>query len=151
MAEHPLPRIVIGATTLSLVPLLAGFLLVAWPGVVPLEPVIAERTIIGYSALLLAFLGGVRWGIRIAGGKGTDLTYVLGALGALLGLVTLLLPFALAIALLTVGFAAQGAWDVWSGYRGTAPEPYARRRANATLMACLVLVAILVAYAMLHQ
>jgi hypothetical protein len=149
MVERELPRIVILATALSLVPLLAGLALVVWPGLLPLDPVILERTIIGYSALLLAFLGGVRWGIRIIGRRGTDLTYVLGSLGALLGLVTLLLPFSLAVAILTVGFAAQGAWDVWSGYRGTVPETYARRRASATLMAVLVLVAILVARAVL--
>ena len=144
MREHPLPRIVILATGLSLVPLLAGLVAVLVPALVPLDPAVIERAIIGYAALLLAFLGGVRWGIRIVSAKGSDLTYVLGALGALVGLITLLLPFAPALAILTVGFAAQGAWDVWSGFRHTVPELYARRRAGATLMACLTLAAILI-------
>ena len=150
MRERPLPRIVVTATALSLVPLVAGLVLIVWPILSPLDATVVERAIIGYAALLLAFLGGVRWGIRIAGGAGTDLIYVLGALNALLGLITLLLPFSPAIAILTVGFAGQGAWDVWSGFRTTVPEPYARRRITATLMACVVLVAILVAHAVLR-
>ena len=147
MNDLPLPRIVLVATSLSLVPLLAGLVLVAMPGIVPLDPLVGERAIIGYAALLLAFLGGVRWGIRASSGAGTDQTYLLGALGAVLGLITLVLPFQLAIALLTVGFAAHGAWDVWSGYRGAIPEPYARRRMSATLMACAVLIAIFAVHA----
>lgn len=147
MRERPLPRIVVSATALSLVPLLGGLVLIVLPDLVPLDPITAERAIIGYSALLLAFLGGVRWGIRIGSGTGTDLTYLLGALNALVGLITLFLPFSLAIAVLTVGFAGQGAWDAWSGFRNTVPEPYARRRIAATLMACVVLIAILLAHA----
>ncbi len=150
MRDRPLPHIVVLATALSLVPLLAGLALIVWPTLLPLDRIVLERAIIGYAALLLAFLGGVRWGIRIAGNAGTDQVYVLGAASALVGLITLVLPFGPAIAILTVGFAAQGAWDVWSGYRGTVPEPFARRRMNATLMACVVLIAILVAYAALH-
>ncbi len=84
----------------------------------------------------------MRWGIRAGSGTGTDRTYLLGALGALIGLITLVLPFQPAIACLTVGFAGQGAWDVWAGYRGTIPDSYARRRMSATLMVCAVLVAI---------
>jgi len=147
MNDLPLPRIVFVATSLSLLPLFIALLLVIAPGVAPLDPLVVERAIIGYAALLLAFLGGVRWGIRAGSGTGTDRTYLIGALGALVGLITLVLPFQPAIAILTVGFAGQGAWDVWAGYRGTIPEPYARRRMTATLMACVMLVAIFAVHA----
>lgn len=147
MNDLPLPRLVLLATSLSLLPLLAGLVLVVAPGLLPLDPLAVERAIIGYAALLLAFLGGVRWGIRASSGTGSDRTYLLGALGALLGLITLVLPFQPAIAILTVGFAGQGAWDVWSGYRGSIPEPYARRRMSATLMACAMLIAIFAVHA----
>jgi hypothetical protein len=135
--------LVVAATALSIVPLLAAMLLLALPGLLPIDGAVVERVVVAYAALLLSFLGGVRWGIRIGGRAGTDMIYLLGALGPALGLVVLLLPFSPALALLTVGFAAQGAWDVWSGLGKSVPETYARHRSVATLMICVALIAIL--------
>lgn len=149
MQSRATSQIVIVGTALGLVPLLAGLVLIVVPTLLPLTPMLVERAVIGYAALFLAFLGGVRWGIRIDGKNGTDMTYLLGALGPALGLVTLVLPFAPALAMLTVGFAAQGAWDAWSGQRKTVPEPYARQRIVATMMICLTLIVILFARAAL--
>lgn len=147
MRDRPLPRIVMIATGLGLVPLLFGLALIIWPDLLPLDPVIVERAIIGYGAILLGFLGGIRWGVRILDASGSDMTFVLAASGALVGLIALLTPFSLAISMLIVGFAGQGAWDVWSGFKKTIPESYARARPLVTLITCLVLIAILSAYA----
>jgi hypothetical protein len=149
--ERPLPQIVVLATGLALVPLLAGLVSIVVPELLPIGSAIVERAVIGYAALLLGFSGGVRWGIRLAGGGGTDRIYVLGVLGMILGLVALLMPFALALAMLTVGFAGQGAWDVWAGFNRTVPEPYARQRTMTTLAACLLLMAILLAHAAMQR
>lgn len=126
-------------------PFIAGFVLTLVPWLSPIDMVIVERAIIGYGALILSFLGGVRWGIRLQGGAGSDLIFVIGILGSGLGLATMLLPYSLAIAVLTVGFGAQGAWDVWAGWRGGVPEFYARMRSLLTWLVCLTLLATLLA------
>jgi len=140
-------RIVTGAALLGWVPFAAGLLLTLLPALRPLEIVVFERAMIGYGALILAFLGGVRWGIRLQGGAGSDLIFVIGIFGSVLGFLTLLMPYTIALAVLTVGFGAQGAWDTWSGFRGGVPPLYARMRSTMTLLVCLTLLAILIARA----
>ncbi|MEJ2459962.1 MAG: DUF3429 domain-containing protein [Novosphingobium sp.] len=147
MLERRIARLVTIGTAFELVPLLLALPAVAFPELAPLDPVILERAIVGYAALCLAFLGGVRWGIGLCAGDGTNAVYLLGALGPALGLAALLFPFGPALSLLTVGFAAQGAWDAWSGHRKTVPDAYARQRIGATLATCLVLIVILFARA----
>ena len=136
-------RIVTIAALLGWVPFLAGLILSIFPALSPLDPVIFERALIGYGALILSFLGGVRWGIRMQGGAGSDLTYVAGIIGSVIGFFTLLMPYGFGLAVLTVGFGAHGAWDVWSGRGGGVPMPYASMRSMMTWLVCLTLIAIL--------
>ncbi len=147
MREEKLPLGAAIAPFAGLVPLVFGCGAVLAPSSVAIDPIILQRAVIGYAALYLAFLGGVRWGFLVAKNERNDRRFLLGALGSLLGLVALLLPLAPALALLSVGFAGQGAWDVWSGWRKTMPEIYQRHRALITLLVCLILVSTLLVYA----
>ncbi len=147
MRENRLALVAFLGPLVGLLPLLLGFLSVLAPSFAPFDPITVERTLIGYGALYLAFLGGVRWGLLVAGEKGDNGVYLLGATGSMLGFVALFLPFGSGLALLSVGFAGQGAWDVWSGWQKHVPEPYTRHRALVTLLVCLLLIATLLVYA----
>jgi hypothetical protein len=136
-------RTITFAAIAGLIPFAGALILTLFPGAALLDPIVLERATIGYGALILGFLGGVRWGIRMQGGAGSDLTYLVGIAGAIVGFFTLLMPYVLALAVLTVGFGAQGAWDVWGGFRGTVPKPYARLRSTLTWLVCILLIAII--------
>ncbi len=135
-------RIITFTALAGLLPFVAGLLLTLFPGLPLLDQMVFERALVGYGVLILAFLGGVRWGLRLQGGAGSDLTFVMGIIGSVAGFFMLLMPYTLALVILIIGFALQGAWDIWSV---GVPQLYSRLRRLMTLLVCLVLVAILVA------
>ena len=144
MAEVPVfwSRIVTLAALAGLAPFIAGLAITIWPSLSPVSEIIFERAMIGYGALILSFLGGVRWGLRMGGGAGSDLTFVMGIFGAVGGFLTLLLPYMFGLVILTIGFALQGAWDVWST---GVPAIYSRLRSMMTWLVCIILVMIIAA------
>ena len=144
MSQAPVfwSRIVTFAALMGLAPFVAGLVITLIPSLSPVSQLIFERAMIGYGALILSFLGGVRWGLRLQGGAGSDLTFIMGILGAVGGFFTLLMPYTFGLIVLTIGFALQGAWDVWSG---GVPQLYARLRSMMTWLVCFVLLAILIA------
>lgn len=143
MAQAPvfLSRIVTVVAIAGLAPFVATLAVTLHPPLLVIDPVIFERAMLGYGALILSFLGGVRWGLRLQGGAGSDLTFIVGIFGSIAGFITLLLPFTLGLLILTIGFALQGAWDVWSS---GLPAFYARLRSIMTWLVCFVLLAILI-------
>ena len=147
MRQERLARFRRYGSLMGIAPFALGLVLVIAPGLVPLEPVVVERALLGYGAMLLGWLGGVRWGLALLDRRNSDTVFALAWVGGLVGLIALLLPFGFGIALLTVGLAGQGAWDVWAGQRNTVPDQYASGRTGVTLLNCLLLLAILLAYA----
>lgn len=135
-------RIVTLAALAGLLPFVAGLVLTLFPAFMPLNEIIFERALIGYGALILSFLGGVRWGLRLQGGAGSDLTFIMGIFGSVVGFFTLLMPLTFSLVVLTIGFAVQGAWDVRSN---GVPESYSRLRMMMTWLGCLLLLSILIA------
>lgn len=135
-------RIVSLASLAGTLPFLIGLLATLFPQLWPFDPALIERMVIGYGALILSFLGGVRWGLRLQGGAGSDLTFVMGILGSALGLFTLLVPYTLGLVMLTIGFGLHGLWDARSG---GVPQFYARLRSIMTWIVCSILLATLVA------
>ncbi|MDN2567782.1 DUF3429 domain-containing protein [Aquibium sp. A9E412] len=96
----------------------------------------------GYAVIILSFLGGVRWGLAIAGGGRQRRDLALGVVPALAGWATFALPAAPAFAVLAVCFAGHGAWDSFAVAEGAAPEWYGRLRLWLTV---LVVAALLLA------
>lgn len=137
-----LSRIVTLAAFTGLVPFIGGLIVTIFPSFLPFDEVIFQRALLGYGALILSFLGGVRWGLRLQGGAGGDLTFIVAMFGSAAGFVTLLMPFSIGLFILAVGFALQGAWDVWSS---GVPEFYARLRSKLTWLVCIILALILIA------
>ena len=83
-----------------------------------------------YGAIILSFLGGIRWGTAI-GPYDTgrqSLEFSASVLGSLAGLAAAFLPAIPALALLIAGFLMQGLWDVMSVDAGRLPAWFGRLR-----------------------
>lgn len=92
-----------------------------------------------YAAIILGFLGGVRWGRALAPDMDQTLhrsTFILSILPSLAGLAAALLLWAglplIAFALILVGLIAHWRWDLAASRRGDLPAWYGRLRAILT-------------------
>lgn len=86
-----------------------------------------------YGAVILSFLGGIQWGLAIAGYGGApesrrDRRLVLSIVPSLLGWGALLLPVSVALLLLAVAFGAMLWLDIRASAVGEAPVWYPRLR-----------------------
>jgi hypothetical protein len=99
-----------------------------------------------YGAVILSFLGGIRWGIALTsrGGNGQR-DFILGVVPPLAGWVAILVPVPLAFVLLAVAFAAQGAWDSLTLTAPAAPDWFRRLRIQMTILVVAALVVAFVA------
>jgi hypothetical protein len=91
----------------------------------------------GYSAVILSFLGGIRWGSSLmtsVSGKGT---LIVSILPALVGWILLFVPAPWIFAGFAVAFLLQGIWDVFAIQRGALPLYF--RKLRITLTAVVVL------------
>lgn len=88
---------------------LLPFALAAVVGLLAPEPLrdLALRSLIGYGAVILSFLGGVRWGLAMATPERLWGPLSISVLPALLGWIALLLPTSTALLTLALGFAAM--------------------------------------------
>jgi hypothetical protein len=104
--QPPLPKAAVWLTWSGLLPFLAA--LVAWAGGGHLgEPrplAVGSKAFLVYSAVILSFLGGVRWG-RVMSAGGGAAGYVLAVLPSLWAFPALFLPTLQALAALALGFA----------------------------------------------
>jgi hypothetical protein len=114
-------------------------------GVGPLGAGAALAALKSLSAITLAFLGGIRWGMamRVETTPRGALKIAASVVPALVATAALLLPNAAGLGLLAAGLAGVGAWDVWSAEAGGAPSWYGRLRLRATLIAAAALVVVL--------
>lgn len=119
-------------------PFAAGMIVYALGGVAVLTPDLALRSTVAYGAVILSFLGGVRWGIAllIQNPDVRDARFALSVLPSLLGWVAVLLPAFPALVMLAVAFAAQGAWDVGDAEDDGAPPWFAHLRTMLTALVC---------------
>ena len=95
----------------------------------------------GYGAIILSFLGGIRWGaaLKLPRGPLQSTLFVLSVLPSLAGFAALLLPSTAGLVLLIGGFLLQGVWDVQSVQHNELPAWYATLRAILTTGAVLAL------------
>ena len=82
----------------------------------------------GYSATILAFLGGIRWGYSLAPGQQAMGALVGSVLPSLLGWALLFVPSPYMFAGFAAGFALTGLWDVVAARRGALPGWFGRLR-----------------------
>jgi hypothetical protein len=94
----------------------------------------------GYAAVVLSYLGGIRWGIALAEpGEDAANVFALSVLPALGGWAALFIPPPYSFVLLAVAFAAHGAWDTLSAQGGRMPDWFARLRMQLTAGIVIIL------------
>lgn len=104
-------------------------------------PAQAERLLILWASLCLVFQSGARPGRPHADGLPVrDVAAAAPALAVAM-LANLLAPSAIAIAILAVAHAAQGAWDVLSSGDKASGAARARRRTRQTMVMVAMLIA----------
>lgn len=91
-----------------------------------------------YSAIILSFLGGIRWGVALKYSDEIEArkAFICSVLPSLLGWLSLGLPVPYAFAVLAMGFAGQGAWDAFSGDQGAFGLWFVKIRVVLTLLVC---------------
>lgn len=105
------------------------------------------RLIVAYGAIILSFLGGVRWGTALGpfDVRRQGLEFAASVLGSLAGLAAVFLAVIPALALLIAGFLMQALWDVTSVEAGRLPQWFGKLRMMLTAGAVVSLVVALVA------
>lgn len=139
----PAPALILGLA--GLIPFLAAAA-AQWLALPLLAPETGLRLAVVYGAIILSFLGGIRWGTAIGpydtGRQGLE--FPASVLGSLAGLAAAFLPAIPGLALLIAGFLMQGLWDVMSVDAGRLPAWFGRLRMILTAGAVISLVAALV-------
>lgn len=124
----PAPALILGLA--GLLPFLAGLLAVMF-GTTPAQHLVGEKVFLYYSATILAFLGGVRWGAALARPSWRALSLAVApsliAFGALL-----IDPFN-ALLVLASTFAVVGAADAGRKPSADWPDWYRRLRVMLTI------------------
>lgn len=142
----PIPRTALLLGLGGLIPFAAGAAAL-WLPVAGLPPALGLKLIIGYGAIILSFLGGIRWGTAIGPydtrRQGVELSA--SVLGSLAGLAAILIPSVPALTLLIAGFLMQALWDVTSVEAGRLPVWFGKLRMLLTAGAVISLIAALVA------
>ncbi len=93
-----------------------------------------------YSAVILSFLGGVRWGAALSQDE-PALVFALSMVPPLLGWFALALPLPFPFAVQALGFALHGVWDWQAGRSDALPDWFINLRVtlSALVVACLIL------------
>jgi hypothetical protein len=104
---------------------LIPFVVAVAVGLLPAAPLhdLSLQALLAYGAVILSFLGGIRWGLAVATTDPADLFGPLffSITPALLGWIALLVPSSTGLVLLALGFAAILIADLWLS---TAPYWY---------------------------
>ncbi|MEH6717929.1 MAG: DUF3429 domain-containing protein [Aurantimonas endophytica] len=91
----------------------------------------------GYSATILAFLGGIRWGAALAPAAHRPSILILSVLPALAAWLVLFLPSPWLFAGFALLFLLQGLWDAMAARGATLPDWFGRLRMVLTAVVVL--------------
>ena len=107
----------------------------------------AMQALIAYGAIILAFMGGVHWGLVMNGSGQSDQNagiYTAGILPAVVATAATFVPHSFGAMLLAAGFLGLLVFDLWLVRRAYGPEWYSALRVRLTIpvVACLALVSL---------
>lgn len=137
--SRPLPAIYVSLAYAGVLPFALGTIVLVAGAGAQLRA-LAERGLIGYGAVVLAFLGAVHWGVMLARGE-PPLRRVLvgGVLPTLVGWVALMVPSESALAIEIVGFGIFWLYEHRVLGPRVLPEEYLALRRMLTLSVCALL------------
>ena len=87
-----------------------------------------------YSAIILSFLGGIRWGLAMAKNPAPVWDIALCIIAPVTGWMALFLPDSYSILVLLLAYCAMGAWDSFSVNSGLAPAWFGKLRIVLTFL-----------------
>jgi hypothetical protein len=104
-----------------------------------------KSAFIGYGAVILSFMGGVRWGAAMQLSKGLDAErMILSVAPSLAGWLALLIAQPWSMILLLAGFVMQGIWDVRSARNRSLPGWFGNLRLTITAIVVASILLVLV-------
>ena len=92
-----------------------------------------------YGAIILTFMGGVHWGLAIAGSRPGLQLFTTGIIPSLIAVCSILVPVKPAIAILIAGFLLLLANDLWLVRQSFFPHWYGRLRTQLTSSVIILL------------
>lgn len=98
-----------------------------------------------WSAVILSFLGGIRWGMALRHVPVARARLAVSVAAAIIGWLAVVAPDRIGIAVLLVAHCGQGAWDSLSVQRGEAPQWFGPLRIVLTLLVAAAHVAAFIA------
>lgn len=123
--------------------ILAVWLLWSAPGAAGWDS--ALTALRGYAIAILSFVAGIRWGGAFLSDKAPRV-FLLSVIPSLLAWMTVFLTPVLALAILAMTFAAQGAWDVIAAQNGEVPAWYGELRMRITVLVVGALLVSIIAH-----
>ena len=115
-------------------------------------PKLADTLLIGYGAVILSFIAGVRWGLALTVPNESDqaLQLTVSTVPSVIAWAACFMPFAYGLPLLAFTHAAIAVWDIRAMHNGRGPVWYAKLRMILASLAVGILVIVgLVRYIML--
>ena len=105
-------------------------------------PKLADTLLIGYGAIILSFMAGVRWGLALTAHREDDqaLQLTVSVVPSLIAWAACFMPFAYGLPLLTFTHAALAVWDIRGMHNGRGPVWYAKLRMILASLAVGILV-----------
>jgi len=89
---------------------------------------------VGYSATILAFLGGIRWGYSLSPDHQSIGTLIASVVPSLFGWALVFVPPPYVFAGFALGFLAAGLWDWWAARSGRLPGWFGPLRLTISLV-----------------
>jgi Protein of unknown function (DUF3429) len=116
-----------------------------WASLGPITPDFGYRAGVIYGAVILSFLGGIRWGavLETHRSERQAVEFAGSVLASLAAWLALLLPPVMCLSLLIAGFLLQGLWDLIASEQGLLPRWFGTLRMWLTAGAASALALIL--------
>ena len=150
--DNNIPKAAIILGLAGVLPFVVFGLLAITLGGGSVTPKLADTLLIGYGAVILSFIAGVRWGLALTVPNESDqaLQLTVSTVPSIIAWAACFMPFAYGLPLLAFTHAAIAVWDIRAMHNGRGPVWYAKLRMILASLAVGILVIVgLVRYIML--
>ena len=140
--DKTIPKTALLLGLAGVLPFVIFGLLAATLGGEIVTPKQADALLIGYGAIILSFMAGVRWGLALTAHNKNDqaVQLAVSVVPPLIAWIAFFSPFAYGLPLLAFTHAALAVWDIRAMHNGRGPVWYAKLRMILTSLAVGILV-----------